>query len=144
MKTLLNSEDYQQILKRLNSLDGTENRLWGKLSESQMLEHCRRQIEMEIGCIPTKAMFPAPIQWLAKVTFGYYIPWPRNLMTANEMIIEDESEFQEELNRLKETLHIFMAASQFHPHSIFGSMSKQDWGKIIYKHLDHHLKQFGR
>lgn len=30
-----------------------------------------------------------------------------------------------------------------HPHPFFGKLTSEQWGKGIYKHLDHHLKQFG-
>src|SRR6185503_17810933 len=29
-------------------------------------------------------------------------------------------------------------------HPFFGSMSREEMGKFAYKHLDHHLRQFGR
>ena len=28
-------------------------------------------------------------------------------------------------------------------HPVFGKMSPTDWGVLGYKHIDHHLKQFG-
>ncbi|MFM1875812.1 MAG: hypothetical protein RL266_1549 [Bacteroidota bacterium] len=144
MRTLLQPSDYEAIMERLNSLDGSESRQWGTMSESQMLEHCRRQIEMAIGKIPTKPLFPRPLQWLTKVTFGYYIPWPKNLITAPEMVAKSEEKLDVELEKLLEVVSAFPEAEKLYPHPIFGNLTKEDWGLIIYKHLDHHLRQFGR
>ena len=143
MRTLLQTDDYEAVLVRLSSLNGSEARLWGTITVSQMLQHCRKQIEMALGRIPTKPMYPQPIQWLSKVTFGYYIPWPRNLVTAPEMVVTRDEVFEIEYEKLLIAISDFMEAEELFPHSIFGHLTKEDWGLIIYKHLDHHLRQFG-
>lgn len=143
MRTLLQPHDLEFILTRLNSLSGSELRLWGTMTEAQMLQHCRKQIEMALGVIPTKPMYPRPIQWLTKITFGYYIPWPKNLVTATEMVVSEQSEFNSELETLSAVISKFIESEEMHPHPIFGNLTKEDWGLIIYKHLDHHLRQFG-
>lgn len=143
MRTLLQTDDFEFILTRLNALNGSETRLWGTMTESQTLSHCRKQIEMALGLIPTKPLYPRPIQWLTKITFGYYIPWPKNLITAPEMVISEQSEFNTELEKLLAVISKFIEAEDLFPHPIFGNLTKEDWGLIIYKHLDHHLRQFG-
>ena len=35
------------------------------------------------------------------------------------------------------------AGTNGHVHGFFGSMSGAEWGVTQYKHLDHHLRQFG-
>ena len=143
MRTILQQHDLAFIMKRLNSLEGSETRLWGKMTESQMLEHCRKQIEMAVGRIPSKPLFAKPIQCLTKITFGYYVPWPKNLITALEMVTSNENEFDIEHEKLLAMISEFIEAKRLYPHPIFGNLNKEDWGLIIYKHLDHHLKQFG-
>ena len=143
MRTLLQPSDYENALIRLNSLNGSETRLWGIMTVSQMLKHCRKQIEMALGEIPTKPLFPRPIQWLSKITFGYYIPWTKNLVTAPEMVVKQDEVFEVEHEKLLAVVSKFMEAEELFPHPIFGNLTKEDWGLIIYKHLDHHLRQFG-
>jgi len=58
------------------------------------------------------------------------------------MVTKGES-FEIEHEKLLEIISEFIEADEFHPHSIFGNLTKEDWGLIIYKHLDHHLRQFG-
>ena len=143
MRTLLKSEDHQAVLMRLSSLSGLESRLWGTMNVSQMLLHCRKQIEMALGRIPTKPMYPRPIQWLSKITFGYYIPWPKNLLTAPEMVVKTDEVFEIEHEKLLTVISDFKETEELFPHPIFGNLTKEDWGLIIYKHLCHHLTQFG-
>ena len=143
MRTLLQPNDYKYVLTRLNALNGSETRLWGTMTVSQMLAHCRKQIEMALGEIPSKPMFPRPIQWLSKITFGYYIPWSKNLVTAAEMVSNEDVAFDTEHEKLLSIISEFMEAKELFPHPIFGNLTKEDWGLIIYKHLDHHFRQFG-
>jgi hypothetical protein len=143
VRTLLQTDDYQVVLARLNSLNGSEARLWGTMTVSQMPQHCCKQSEMALGRIPTKPMYPRPIQWLSKVIFGYYIPWPKNLVTAPEMVVTRDEVFEIEYEKLLIAIPDFMKAEELFPHSIFGNLTKEDWGLIIYKHLNHHLRQFG-
>ena len=143
MRTLLQPRDYEYVLTRLNALNGSETRLWGTMTVSQMLMHCRKQVEMALGEIPSKPMFPRPVQWLSKITFGYYIPWSKNLVTAPEMVTKEDVVFEAEHERLLSIVSEFMEADEFYAHPIFGNLNKEDWGLIIYKHLDHHLRQFG-
>ena len=143
MRTLLQSSDYEHVLGRLNALNGSETRLWGTMTVSQMLLHCRKQIEMALGIMLTKPMYPRPIQWLSKITFGYYIPWPKNLVTAPEMVVTKDETFKLEHENLLAAISDFMEAEELFPHSIFGNLTKEDLGLIICKHLYHHLRQFG-
>lgn len=143
MRTLHHPKGSNSILQRLETLNGTETRQWGTMTESQMLKHCRKQIGLALGKIPSKPMFPRPIQWLSKVTFGYYIPWPKNLVTAPEMMVAEDETFEIEREKLLYSIQKLVETDTFHPHPIFGNMNKEDWGKIAYKHLDHHLRQFG-
>lgn len=143
MKNLFAQDDLNSILLRLNSLDGTEQRLWGKMTLSQMLRHCRLQLDMALKLVPAKDIFPFPIQWITKQTVGFLIPWPKNLMVAPEMKVVEDAEFSSERELLIQRILEMKEKDDFGSHPFFGKMSKEEWGKIAYKHLDHHLRQFG-
>lgn len=148
MKNISEPAVLQEIMGRLDALDSDTPRLWGTMTVSQMLKHCRLQIGLGTGAVRSKAMLPGFIQWLAKQTFGFRLPWSKNLPTAPAMVSskDDGLDFENELRQLRETLHNFAAlppSAKLSGHPIFGSMSKDEWGRIIYKHLDHHLAQFG-
>jgi hypothetical protein len=143
MKNFFDDAELKSITERLNGLDGNEKRLWGKMTLSQMLRHCRLQLEMGLNVIPSKAQFPASIQWLTKQTVGFLIPWPRNLITAPEMVVKDDAEFVHERSLLLQRITETVENDDIGSHPFFGQMNKEEWGKVVYKHLDHHLKQFG-
>lgn len=148
MRSIIEPEAQQEVERRLDSLHADSPRQWGTMTPAQMLLHCRKQIGLGTGEVRSRSMFPRPVQWLAKQTFGFRLPWSRNLPTAPAMVStgQDGLDFQEELAALKDTVNGFVAlpdSADLSGHPIFGSMDKDEWGRIIYKHLDHHLRQFG-
>lgn len=71
----------------------------------------------------------------------------KNLPTAPNFIIKDERNFNDEKKKLMELLDKFYNAGPMgiskYPHPMFGKFTPEQWGMSMYKHLDHHLKQFG-
>ena len=73
-------------------------------------------------------------------------PWKQNLPTAKEFIVTNTKEFEKEKTQLISLLEEFNQKNEnkaLPPHPIFGSFTNEQWGKMQYKHLDHHLRQFG-
>lgn len=67
--------------------------------------------------------------------------------TIPDILITSQKDFETEKENLKEKLIIFQkkgpTACTERPHPFFGKLTPEQWGKGIYKHLDHHLQQFG-
>lgn len=148
MKNISEPTVLQEVFQRLDALEYETPQLWGTMTAPQMLLHCSKQIGLGTGEVRSKKLYPAPIQWLIKLTVGFLIPWAKNLPTAPAMVStkEDGLEFQTELAALKHSINDFVALpdnASLAGHPIFGSMTKEEWGRIIYKHIDHHLRQFG-
>lgn len=85
--------------------------------------------------------------WAFKSKLYNEDPWKKNLPTAPNFIIKDERDFNKEKEELMEMVNQFYTkgpeeVGKF-PHPMFGSFTKEQWGKSMYKHLDHHLVQFG-
>lgn len=90
------------------------------------------------------------VESLVAVFIGarFRIPWSKNLPTTPTMVNtgKDGIDFETEKAALQATIAHFAhlsADAALAGHPIFGAMNKDEWGRIIYKHLDHHLKQFG-
>jgi hypothetical protein len=70
-----------------------------------------------------------------------------NSPTIPAVRITDEKEFEFERSELKRKIRAFQANGPekctTNPHPFFGKLTPEQWGKGTYKHLDHHLKQFG-
>lgn len=149
MKHISDPINEAAILNRLAALRADSPRLWGKMTPAEMLLHCRKQIGLGTGEVSSRPLVPKPIQWLVKQTVGFRLPWKTNLPTAREMIAHGETglDFATEREALKAVIRAFNALpddAQLTGHPIFGPMNKDEWGRIIYKHLDHHLRQFGK
>ena len=85
--------------------------------------------------------------WMIKSKLYSEAPWKHSLPTAPNFIIKDQRYFETEKRELTDLLKQFNNAGpdkvgRF-PHPMFGSFTKEQWGKSMYKHLDHHLMQFG-
>jgi hypothetical protein len=75
------------------------------------------------------------------------VPYPKNSRTAPVFIIAERKNFEEEKSRLIKYLEHTRDLGRDHfegKESLsFGPMSSQEWNNLFYKHLDHHLTQFG-
>lgn len=148
MRNIADNEAFDEVKQRLAALDADTARLWGTMTPAQMLMHCRLQIGLGTGAVRSKPMFPKVVQWLAKQSFGFRLKWKRDLPTAPAMVAttHDGLDISAEREALLATISDFIGRDEqaaLSGHPIFGNMSKAEWGRIIYKHLDHHLRQFG-
>ena len=143
MNNLYDGHVKAEVMARINNLRPDSQGQWGKLDVAQMLAHCAAQLQFALGENESKLQYNAPIRWIIKQTVGFRIPWPKNLPTAPEMTITDPRDLEREKRNLTDTINRFYEMHQWHPHPIFGDMTKEEWGVIAFKHLDHHLRQFG-
>ena len=149
MKNIFNETDRNEILERIEKLSPDSRPLWGKMNAAQMMAHCYNAYLLAIGEINAKRVeFPINIIGrLVKPGFLGESPTRKNSPTAPEIKITDERNFQKEKMNLTSALQKMgtegerIAKAQTHP--FFGKMSPNEWGRLTYKHNDHHLKQFG-
>lgn len=149
MENLFNQKDYEKIIQRFNSITPLSDRVWGKMDVNQMVVHLKDQLDIALGIKAAKAQGPL----ILRTTVGrwlvlYVLPWrkgkevtPKEMdASINGMIITDfESDKHLLLMRIKQ----FTVASGFSPHPFFGKLGKKDWGRLAWKHINHHLLQFG-
>lgn len=149
MKSLFTTDGLTEIHNRIKNLNAETPAQWGKMNVAQMLKHC--QIPLEIACgkfIPKQKVgfFKKLLFSTFKSTLYNDKPWKKNLPTGTDFIISDEKKFETESKKLQglvNEFHELKTKTQWDPHPIFGKLSPEQWGKSQYKHLDHHLKQFG-
>lgn len=73
-------------------------------------------------------------------------PWKQNLPTAKSFKVEEDKDFATEKEVLISLIRDFYQEKdkkEWDPHPAFGSFTPEQWGQMQYKHLDHHLRQFG-
>ncbi len=78
---------------------------------------------------------------------GNEAPFRRNSPTVGELVIRDERDLDAERVRLCSLIDKFVSGGTSvctdHPHPFFGRLTPAEWAVVMYKHLDHHLRQFG-
>jgi hypothetical protein len=145
MKSFFDDGVYEEISSRLNKLDSNSKPVWGKMNSAQMLHHCQMPLNIILG----KEDYGVKPNWLINLLFKKSMysdkPWRKNLPTAPGFNITEDKDFETELNEIKnllKELNSIRDRKKWKPHPAFGKLSKDQWGKMQYKHLDHHLKQF--
>ena len=140
--------DRERLLSRLGELRPEGARLWGKMDPAQMLAHCAVAIELPLGNPARKQLLIGKL--FAPLVRAKYLgdaPFPKSSPTDPAFVVSDRRNFESEKARLLSVLARFVErgpeAANATVHTFFGRMSGAEWGRLIYKHLDHHLRQFG-
>ena len=147
MKTLFEIAAKNEILERVNGLTFSHQGLWGKMNVSQMMAHCSKALEVVIGKYsPPRIFIGKIVGWLFKSAYTNEKPFPKNVKTVKGFEMTTEKDFEIEKERLisliEETYNMGENGCTKHPHPFFGKFTPDEWGKGMYKHLDHHLRQF--
>ncbi len=149
IKNIFELSVVNEIIDRIKRLTADTKPLWGKMSVSQMLAHCNVTYEMVYDDIHPKpnAFMKFILKLLVKNKVVGEKPYGHNLRTAPSFLIKDEKQFEKEKARLIEYIRKTqqLGAAHFNgkeSHS-FGKLAQQEWNNMFYKHLDHHLSQFG-
>lgn len=150
MKNMFEAVTVDDVKTRLGKLGPQSERLWGKMTAAQMLAHCAVSLQWALGeVVPEKGPLPARILgWFVKpIVFRNEDPLRKNSPTAKSLVVSDERDLEQERKRLLGLIDKFAAGGAArctkNPHSFFGQMAPEEWAILMYKHLDHHLRQFG-
>lgn len=150
MKSVFLAEDVQEIKHRIEQLTASTPRLWGKMTVGQMLAHCSVTYEMFLE----EGKHPAP-NFLMRFILKSFVKskvvseelYKQNGPTAPQFIMQDDKDFESEKKRLlsyiDQTFELGKAHFEGKKSHSFGVLTAQEWNNMMYKHLDHHLKQFG-
>ncbi len=149
MKNIFDINVTNQLIDRINQLSSDTQPKWGKMSADQMLAHCNIAYDMTFT-----DQYPRPnafkrffIKKYAKDIVVSDKPYEKNSRTAPQFIIEGNRNFEGEKNQLIQYLQKVQELGESYfdgkeSHSL-GKLTAQEWNNMFYKHLDHHLTQFG-
>jgi hypothetical protein len=150
MKNLFDARVANEVKARLEHLEPQSERLWGTMTAAQMLAHCSVAMEWAVGdVVPEKAGLPLRVvgRLVKPLALRNDDPMRKNSPTAKSLLVADERDFGTERERLSGLIGKFAvggaAGCTRNPHSFFGEMTLEEWAILTYKHLDHHLRQFG-
>jgi hypothetical protein len=137
------------IIQRINQLTPATQSKWGKMSVDQMLAHCCVSYELVYDGIHQRpnAFMRFILKMLVKNTVVNEVPYKHDTRTAPQFIINESKNFEAEkerlINYIKKTQELgeeYFDGKESHS---FGKLNKTEWNNLFYKHLNHHLTQFG-
>ncbi|MEG0380215.1 MAG: DUF1569 domain-containing protein [Kurthia sp.] len=148
MKTIFEKDSFSEVFERLDRLTPQSQAQWGSMNVAQMLAHCNAFQDIPMQKVQCErdfigrfvGPFIRPMMYNDK-------PLPHDLSTISSIKMTDEKNFDVEKITLKSKLQEFYEAGPdscegvIHP--FFGKLKGEQWGKGVYKHLDHHFQQFG-
>jgi hypothetical protein len=149
MEDIFNEAIADKVINRIDSLNKSQKPLWGKMSASQMLAHCNVTYDMIFT-----DKYPKPRglkRFLLKLLIKNLVvnekPYRKSSQTAPDFVINDQRDFEVEKKKLIDNIRRTVSLGRNHfegkeSHS-FGSLNANEWNNMLYKHLDHHLSQFG-
>jgi hypothetical protein len=148
MKNLFQQEAVDDVLSRLDKLQPASLRQWGKMDVGQMMAHCSAALDMASGRLnPPRMLIGRLIGPFIRPIYTNDKPFSKNNPTDKQLVVSDQRDFLHEQEQLKQKVRQFHEGGEAqctrHPHPFFGALTPQDWSRGMYKHLDHHLRQFG-
>jgi len=148
MTNIFDAQANQNILERLDKLGANDKPLWGKMTAAQTMLHCQKPIEVAEGKLMIKGgLLGFLFGKMAKNGFLKHSGFSKNSPTAPQFKITSSPDFESEKQTLMHLIAKFgsqgpaVITNKNHP--FFGVMTDEEWGRLHYIHLDHHLKQFG-
>ena len=148
MKNLFQPDAVGEVISRIDKLQATAERQWGKMDAAQMLAHCSASLEMASGRMVCPRIFIGRI--IGPLFLPIYSndkPFSKNSPTDVKLVVSDLRDFTREREQLKVRVRQFYEGGEAgctkHPHPFFGALTPHEWGTGMYKHIDHHLRQFG-
>jgi len=136
-----------EVLRRIETLRSDAPAQWGKMNCAQMLAHCQKPLELALGELEMRRSLIGRILggWAKKKFVVSDAPFGKNSPTDPEFRIADECDFERERTGLVERIERYAERGVVTqaPHPFFGPLDAQEWDRLLWKHLDHHLRQFG-
>jgi hypothetical protein len=145
-KSLSNARTRQELLARLERLKPGATPLWGTMTAPQMLAHLTDWMLMAKGEIKVALKKrPQRIPPLKQLMI-YWLPFPKGIPTSPELIGRKPLEWATERAAVRGHVQSFEnlnSKSTWPEHPVFGKMTPKAWSVFAYRHMDHHLRQFG-
>ncbi|MUV04718.1 DUF1569 domain-containing protein [Flavobacterium rakeshii] len=149
MKTIFNQNTREELINRIEQISEDHKAKWGKMNVFQMLKHNSYWNGWILGTEAHnyKQTFMGKI--FGKIALKSMIknekPFDKNIPTSEEFKVKElEGDFEFEKNKWIDLINSYKNYDNLKfVHDFFGKMTKEQIGVLVYKHTDHHLRQFG-
>jgi hypothetical protein len=147
MPSLFDERDRAGMLGRLQALTPGSRPGWGSLTVERMVCHLSNTLRMAHGELAVRPPRRVGIgQVLAKYLFLYVLPMPRNLPSSTVLRAGEPADFERERAACADLVRRFATSprgGKGPSHPFFGVLTRSEWAVLQWRHLDHHLRQFG-
>jgi hypothetical protein len=143
--SLLNPADRGKLVQRLRAVRPDARPAWGTLTAPRMLCHLADQLRVALGDVPARPAHNLASRTLLKflvVNTGFRPPRGK-IQTAPEMLASKPAAWDADLAACLALVERVGAGAAREVHPAFGPLTPEEWGKVCWKHMDHHLVQFG-
>ena len=151
MKSLLNQPDRDEVVKRLYHLSPASSRRWGTMTVNQAIVHVTDPLRDALEERQTKQVMPRLLSILVKPIVlskkpfkpGTATPRPYDQVKGHGT---RPTSFNQDMTELIDRIHRFSELShdeRYGIHPALGRLTGDEWGRLLYKEIDHHLRQFG-
>ena len=149
MKTLWHPQSRGLLSTRIDRLTPHTPAFWGRMNAEEMVAHVTRGMRMGLGELETHTRNTVLRYWPFKHLFVYYLPFPKAKAKAPRELVTrgtNVGEWNANIAELHASLDRFAqrtTQTQWPEHPVFGPLTGEAWGALGWRHLDHHLRQFG-
>lgn len=149
LRTIHDDAVRADVLRRLDRLAPETPRRWGRMNAHQMVCHLADLFRFGMGERDGPALGSRLHHTLVK-WWAVTVPlrWPHGFPTARQFDQEREGTppdvFEADLADLIDLIHRFSdPLTPLDTHPLFGPLKRSEWGRWGFRHVDHHLRQFG-
>lgn len=147
-RTLFDDRMRAETLARMEAIPADRLPLWGTMTAPKMVVHCTDALRMATGALPIRVL---PVGRVLGATglgtvLARHLPFPKGAKTHPKLLARAASAYGDELAQFAAALEEVAAKPrdvQWPAHPLFGSLSAATWGVLAWRHVDHHLRQFG-
>jgi hypothetical protein len=144
--TLWNPDDRQIIVRRFTQLSPGSRPKWGRLDAPRMLTHVTDALRSGLGEVEVTPLKGPLAYWPLNSLVMFYLPWPKGAPTAPELLSRTPADWTRDVDLLSSAVDRFVARGidgDFARHVAFGVIDGRAWGRLMHRHMDYHLRQFG-
>ena len=148
MYSLFDPTEDSQTIQRISKLTAATPAQWGKMNVAQMLVHARVALQTAFGeVIVSRSIMGLFVGGIAKKQILNDRQFKKNLPTEKRFVIADQRDFDQERTLSSRPFGDLLRWDRNglpqETHPFFGKLTTQEWDKLMWKQLDHHLRQFG-
>ena len=145
--SIFNHASFVSIHNRILALRPAAKRQWGKMNLVQMMRH----LSVATGSGLEVYRLSDESSFISRTFLKFFVlrilkrlpqnaPAPKGFRTETKILLN----FNTEKANVLEILELaFSSTHSIYPHPMFGKMNRNEWGTLVYRHFDHHLRQFG-